>query len=511
MLHPYVGNLKPRLRVVPAYELTYGPAACDLYEMTGQKLDSWQRDAIHDCMAVFPDTKKWVCKEYAEFCPRQNGKGIIPEARVLAALFLVGEEYITWSAHLYKTATKAFIRLRKLLKALEENGKIPRGSMRITSGRGDEMIELRETGQVVEFIARTGKSGRGFTGDLSVIDETFGYSTDEQAALVPTLSARPNSQLIYTSTPPLNGETGEVMFSLQARALMGNDPRLGYRDWGASGTLEEVLRPESKFYLDLDSKELWAKHNPAYGVRITDDAIEVERRSMTAVDFARERFGVWPKQMVGGGAIDFDKWAALINDQSVRTGDCAIGIDIAPDRSCFAIAIYGSGLTIADGDVVGHLQLVDYDFGTKGIVDRLIELDTVLKPVSIAMGKGTFTGLETDLANAGLAVSEDSDHPKRGDLLVMNGWEMAAACGHLLDAVRDRTMRVKPDPTAPEVLERAVKGAQLRQSSDTVTWSRKEGASDITPLQAATMARYGFISRVNAITEEIPTFFGTWR
>ncbi len=462
-------------------------------------------------MAVDPVTKKWICSEYAEIAPRQNGKGIIPEVRVLAGLFLFGEEYITWSAHQYKTATKAFIRLRKLLKALEERGKIPRGEVRITSGRGDEMIEYRKTGQVVEFIARTAKSGRGFTGDLSIIDETFGYTSAEQSAIMPTLSARPNSQIIYTSTPPLDGETGDVLFDLQTRALMGTDPGLGYRDWGAPGTLDDVFGGNSKFKIDLDDEGLWRRTNPAYGIRVGYDAIARERRAMTEIDFTRERLGVWPKQMVGGGAIDLDKWNGIADPNSIRTGECAIGIDIAPDRACFAIGLYGAGITIGNDQVIGHMQLVDYDYGTKGLIDRLVELNTVLKPVTIAMGKGTFAGLETELKMAMLTVPEDSEHPKRGDLLIMNGLDLAASCGHMLDAVRDGTMRVKPDPKSPEILDLAVKGAQLRQTENTVSWSRKEGAADITPLQAVTNARYGYVSRIKAIVEEKPAFFGSWR
>jgi hypothetical protein len=210
-----------------------------------------------------------------------------------------------------------------------------------------------------------------------------------------------------------------------------------------------------------------------------------------------------------------DKWTALLHPGSIRSGECALGVDIAPDRSVVAIGIYGYGLIPGeahhDGATpLGHLQLVTYQRGTGRLVARIAELAAALAPVAIGLSRGTYASLESELTHAGFHVSEDMEHPKRRDLFVLNGVDMAAACGHMIDAVRDGTMRVKPDVTSPEVLDAAVASAQVRSNSDSVAWSRN-GDGDITPLVAVTCARFAFVSRVGSLTSEATPFFGAWR
>lgn len=496
------GATTPRINVIPAYVDTYGPEAIDLAKLAGLELDVWQQDAVKAILA-FRDDRKWTCFEYVETVSRQNGKGGILEARALAGMFLLGEKLIMWSAHEYKTSTEAFLRMRALIHALERERVIHPGSIRVVGGHGDETIENRDTGQRIKFLARSKSSGRGFSGDVNIIDETFAYTATQHAALMPTMSARDNPQIIYTSTPPLDGDSGDILFDLKERALMGGDTSLGFRDWGAAGTLDELSK------INLDDRRMWADTNPALGIRITEETITRERRSLGRLEFARERCGIWPKRSTGGGVIDAARWRSLANPSSCRTGDCALGVDIALDRSAAAIGLYGHGLASNDGTPLGHMQLVKYNTGTQWIVPSLVALCDVLNPVSIGLGRGTFASLESELVAAGFAESADPDKPKRRDLLVLNGSDMAAACGHLIDAVRDGTMRVKPDATAPEVLDAAVVGAHIRQTTDAVTWSKK-GTADIAPLAAVTCARYAFVTRVNSVTA-VSAFFGAWR
>jgi hypothetical protein len=358
-------------------------------------------------------------------------------------------------------------------------------------------------------LARSKSSGRGFSGDLNIIDETFAYTATQHAALMPTMSARKNPQIIYTSTPPLDGDTGEVLFDLRKRALAGGDESFGYRDWGAAGCLDELAK------IKLDDRAMWAQANPALGIRITEETIRRERRSLGQVEFARERCGIWPLQRTGGGIIDMDKWTALLHPGSIRSGECALGISIAPDRLSVAIGLYGHGLlpgetAPSDTAPLGHLQLVTYYRGTGQLMARIIELSAALAPIAIGLSRATYASLESELTRAGLHVSTDVDHPQRRDLLVLNGLDMAAACGHMIDAVRDGTMRVKPDPISPEILDSAVAGAQVRSGGDSLAWSH-QGDADITPLVAVTCARFAFVTRVNLITDATKPFFGAWR
>jgi len=489
---------KPRVSVHPPYEFSYGTEAVDLARLAGQESDPWQADALELILAVRPDGK-WACFEYGEIVARQNGKGGILEVRVLAGLFLLGEKLIMWSAHEYKTAMEAFRRVHWLLKnmgkqvglnLIDVDGIL----IKVNNTNGEESFERLDTGARIKFIARSKGSGRGFSGDLNIIDEAFAYTLQQQAALMPTMSARPNPQIIYTSSPPLDGESGEVLFNLRERADRGGDDSLGWRDWGAAGDLGHLGD------IDLDDQALWSATNPAHGIRITTETIARERRSMSAADFARERLGVWPLRSSGANnVIDIAQWARLQDPQSKRDGDISIGIDISTLRDWAAITVFG---TRRDG--YGHTQLVDYRTGTEWLVPRLAELAKALNPVAIGVGRGTYESLKEDLTAAGMTLPDDPEKPSRGDLAVTNAATMSAACAQVIDAVRQESFRVVPAPQ----LDEAVAGAKARATGETIAWARKDSAADISPLGALTVARWAHLSRIELIDQvgSVPIF-----
>ena len=487
------GATRPRVETHPAYVDTFGREAADLAHAAGLKLDEpWQCDALCHLLAVRPDGK-WACFEYAEIVSRQNGKGSILEARVLAGMFLLGEQLIMWSAHEYKTAMEAFRRvlalLRRLGKRVTDNlydvDGIP---VKVINTNGEESFERLDTGQRIKFIARSKGSGRGFSGDVNIIDEAYAFTLEQQAALMPTMSARPNPQIIYTSSPPLDGESGDVLFNLRERGERGGDDSLGWRDWGTSGDLAHLEK------INLDDRALWAATNPALGIRITEETISRERRSMGAVEFARERLGIWPVRASAVGVVlDPDRWAALVDEMSRRDGDCALAVDITPMRDYATIAMYAPR---ADGRE--HMQMVAYLPRTDWVVSRLVELKAALNPVAIALdAKNGAAALVDDLELAGITKPDDPEQPQRGDLLVTNAAEMADAVGQFIDGYRR-------DPAGyrhlgQEPLDSAVKNARARPIGDAgaIAWGRKLSEVDIGPLVAVTLARYAYLTRIN--------------
>src|SRR5690606_32981155 len=115
--------------------------------------------------------------------------------------------------------------------------------------------------------------------------------------------ARPNAQIIFLSSPPVRAVDAPVMYRLRHRGdptaprspndgPWQQDPGLGYRDFGAGGDLEQLDD------VDLDDRELWARTNPLYQIRITEETVKRERLSMSREGFARERLGIWPRKAV---------------------------------------------------------------------------------------------------------------------------------------------------------------------------------------------------------------------
>jgi hypothetical protein len=164
----------------------------------------------------------------------------------------------------------------------------------------------------------------------------------------------------------------------------------------------------------------------------------------------------------------------------------AVGVDISPLRDYAAVCVYG-----LREDGLGHTQVADYRPGTKWLVPRLVELREALGPVSVAMGRGTFAFLDTDLDKAGFQRPDDLEVPESGDLAVTNAVDMAAAAGQLLEAVREESFRVVPN----RHLDVAVASAKTRQTGDTIAWTVKGVEGDISLLVAMTLARWSYVTR----------------
>ncbi|MET9123003.1 hypothetical protein [Streptomyces sp. NPDC004528] len=487
---------RPRVELAPPSAYTLGPEACLLAKRAGLEADPWQADSLDLMMSVRPDGK-WACFEFAEWVPRQNGKGAILEIRALAGFLLLGEKLLMWSAHEYKTAIRAFRRMKQLLKRLgkqvganENLLEVDGIRIKINNTNGEEGFERLDTGAELKFIARSKGSGRGFTGTTNIIDEAFAYTWDQNEALMPTMRAVANPQIIYTSTPPLSGDSGVVMYALRQRAEAGGDASLGYRDWGLAGDLE----PKSLAEINLDDPRLWAATNPAWGYRVTEEATARDRRGMSDEGFGREILGIWPKRVEGSTVIDPAKWAAMLDEGSVRDQDAglALGVDISPLRDSAAICVYGLR---ADG--MGHAQIADYRPGTKWLIPRLVELRAGLEPLTIALGRGTFAFLKTALDKEGFQVPEDPEEPESGDLAVTGAIDMAAAAGQVLEGVREQQFRVVPN----RHLDVAVAGAKTKSSGDTIAWTPVKSDVDITPLVAMSLARWSYDVRAHLLAD----------
>jgi hypothetical protein len=490
-----LGARSPRVELHPPYELTFGSAAVDITRRAGQQLDDWQSDSL-DVMLGLRHDDKWASPEFAEWVSRQNGKGGIGEARVLVGFVgPLNERLILWSAHEYKTAMEAHRRIGWLLRNLgvrqgenkilipdEVFGTAADILIKVINTNGEESFERLDTGQRVRFVARTKGSGRGFSGDCNIIDEALAYTFAQQAALMPTLSARPNPQIVYLSSPPLDGISGEVMFQLRRRALAGGDDSLGYRDWGCDGDLSNLG------LVDLDDVRLWAAANPALGLRITEETIRRERRAMSDVDFARERLGIWPADLSEGFQVISDTdWADAEDRDSYIAGVTLVfAAAVSVDRSRAAIAACGRR---EDGKL--HVEITatplrtDNRNGTAWVIPRLAELAARHKPAAIVIDEFGPTGSLIPAAeDAGLEVTR------------VGTAAAARAYGMFYDGISgdDRDGRVIRHIGQPE-LTAAVAGAKRRPLGEGFAWDRNSATVDITPLVAVTNALYGYAIR----------------
>lgn len=493
-----LGALRPRVEVHPPYAYTLVDVADDLAKLAGLTLDPWQRDGLELLCACRADDM-WACPEYVEMVGRQNGKGGIAEARALPGLLVFGEELILWTAHEVKTAMRAFRRLKRLFRRLGQQVGDNENLILIEDERispdpiwikfcnqnGDEGFERLEDGQVVQelrFIARSKGSGRGFSADLLFIDETFAYTDEQHEAVFSTMSARRNPQIVYTSTPPLSGTTGAVLYGLRERALAGGDPDLAYRDWGLEGELEQLDELLKELGVDLGDPSLAARTNPAYGGRLSPAFVAREHRTLSRIGYARERLGIWPKQVGRSGElIDLQRWGRWLDVDSAASGPVCFALDSSPERSMSAI-----GMTGRRSDGLRHWQVLEHRPGMGWVAEKAKELDEIPNVGWCVDPTSPAGALIPDLEKAGLTVHK------------ISGQELQQACTAMLNAAVDGSGR----HIGQAALEQAWRDARTVTSGESERFGRKKSSGDITPLMVVTLSDHGF--RVHGESEVAP-------
>jgi hypothetical protein len=467
---------------VPEHASSAAVEAIDLATSLGMILDGEQRLALEAILAE-KTNGQWAGFEAAVIAARQNLKTYLLEVVVLADLFLFGSNLVIWTAHLFPTTMEAF---RDLKRIIDSNDHLRRRVKRISEANGEESIEL-VSGQRLLFRARSKGGGRGLTGDRVILDEAFALGASEMGSLLPTLSARPNPQVIYASSA---GKTdSHVLRGVRDRGRSGGDPSLVYVEWCAPvvGCADDRCdhRPGSQGCA-LDDVDAWRQANPALGRRITVEHIEAERRALPAEEFARERLGWWEESPGNVAGLPLNLWEAAV--MPGPPGELlALSVDVTPD---LAFASIGRASAVPAGVC---LDLADHRRGTSWVaaeVARLLEDSNV--PVALDLG-GPAAVLNSELAQ--LAIPIGTVNPATSDV--------AQACSGLLDGLIRRKVWHSPDP----LLDAAVRGASRRPLGDGAwAWSRKNSLADISPLVAATLALWGIGQSIQP-----PEPMVTWR
>ncbi|MEU7376548.1 terminase [Streptomyces albidoflavus] len=477
---PVYGWQTPPIQTAPSAASSAGQEAIDLAARAGLHLDPWQQHVLRVGMGEASDGS-WAAFEVAVNVPRQNGKGGIIEARELWGLFIGGEQLILHSAHEFKTAKAAFKRVERLIRQTPDLHK------RVKAYRytvGEESIELH-TGQTLRFIARSKGSGRGFTGDCNILDEDMILGDDAMDALLPTMAAVDNPQIWYLGSAGI-GAPSVQLGRLRRRALAAleagaPDPSLAYFEWSADLHAAECPS-DCTAHDDPASDEAVLKANPAVGYRLTLDKVTNERATLSRDGYARERLGVgsYPSDEADTWqVIGEDAWRALAAAESSPEDPVAFSIDVTPERSHAAICVAGPwrGGT--------HVEVVEHRPGTGWVVERAKELHAKWGPRCwVVDGAGPAGSLIADLEDEETGLGVTVVQPKARDV--------AAACGQFYDAVADQTLSHLDN--AP--LATALAGAQKRPLGDAWAWARRGVDTDISPLVAATLAKWGLGAEV---------------
>lgn len=482
--------VEPAYSSAPAWHQTLGPEVADLARLAGFAPDPEQEIAL-DALFAFDRNGSSVAFETAVICCRQNMKTGLFKQAALGWLFLTEQRLVVWSAHEFRTAQEAFRDMDELVSGCDLLRKRVKNVYR---GNGDESIELLSGARLI-FKTRTKGGGRGLSGDKVVLDEAFALQPMHMGALLPTLSARPDPQVVYGSSAGL--ATSETLRGVRDRGRAQKDPRLAYFEWCAPESC--VLTP-CDHALDtpgcaLDDEANWRQANPAMGRRISVDYIAAERRALPPAEFARERLGWWDKPGSESPAISPALWASLEDVAAEAVSVSAFAVATDPDRTWSAIGIAGPfcdcvvPLERCSGDRV-HVESVAHDRGTGWVVARCVALNASHGPAKFVVDGGAGNPAATlipEMEAAGL------------DVVVANARDVARSYGLFMDGLAERTVIHGPQPELAE----AVKAARTRPCGDGGSaFGRKASGSDITPLEVVSLAHWAAVTapKVNVLS-----------
>jgi len=456
---PLDGQAPPRVRFAPASRSNSWEDVAALSKRLGIVMDDWQEAVLEASMGERADGN-WASRIVGISAPRQQGKSQLIVARALAGVLLFDEKTIICSAHQTDTAREVF---QRLLDIIEDNPSVSKRVETVMRAINREYIRFKG-GQTIRIKARSVSGSRGFSADCLLLDEAQILGRPAWSSILPTMSARENPQAWLLGTPPTPQDDGEVFGQIRDQAIEGSGRRLAYLEWSAS--------PDDNF----DDPKVWAKANPAYGTRISREAIEAERSAMSDEQFAMERLGMWSADSAVR-VIDEESWRLVSDPASMAVERLSLAIDVAPDRSIASVALAGKR---PDGR--WHVELAEQRKGADWIGPWVEQLSKKNRLHAVVVDE--MTGLVEKRKNGRWYL-------KGTDVVVTlaaaEGRDMAVACAALFDGVMSQQLFHTDQPQ----MNVALSVARKRPLAGAWAWNRKDAMSDITPIVSASLALWG--------------------
>lgn len=465
---------------------THGGRLAVVGEALGTPFMPWQQMVADVAGEVDEKTGKLVYREIRITVPRQSGKtSLLLPVMVYRCLGAFGpRQRVVYTAQDRNKARKKFC-----LEHVDMLQRSPFAGMFVTNfSHGEERITWPSTGSIHGIDASGETSGHGDVLDVGVIDEAFARpdSTVENA-MVPAMATR-DGQLFVVSTAGTRRSKylRSKVDDGRARVLAGQNRGIAYFEWSA-GSLDNAGRPDGSGLpeYDVDDPATWSHFMPAVGRTIDHDTVAAARDSMQSEPgkFGRAYGNVWDDKTAVRQVIPAESWDACEDRTAVFASRIFWGVDVAEDGGFAAIA--ASGYT-ADGrelvEVTGDGELVDHRPGMRWVLPRLIQLAQRHGAWDVALdAAGPAASLIPALTDAGFSV--------RAATLT----DRARACGDFLAAAVSTDDDGNPDRLAhlgQESLNIALGSADRRRIEDVWVWSRGASLTDITPLYAATLARW---------------------
>lgn len=485
-----LGRQEPSLLRLPERAGSRAGEAIDLATIAGLSQDPWQNLSL-DAVLSIDGSERWVCTEFGILVSRQNGKGNILIPFELAHLFLWpklnGEpKTILHSAHEVKTAVEAFRRLKRVITSspllMSELLGGERGIKDNNQLRGFELAN----GNRLLFMARSRNAGVGFTVDVLVVDEAQETPQSAMDALLPTMSAVDNTQVLFTGTVPDELNNSEYFEGLRDRGRAGTDPRTGWIEFNPDGSQD----PDVAEKINVRDPAVWAQGNPGLGYRpgLTRETIEDEISRLDPESVKRLRFSIWPdrreEEVAKLSELDLNVWRRHAGPYPVE-GEGGV-IAIALGRGGGYATISKAIRLDSDHIAVEHHKT---DRKVRWVADEVKNLKAELGNGLVVVDPKNAAMILTDLDRVGVKY------------LSMNLDELAAAYAIFIELSNDGLVKHRKQDEVTRSFEFATTRAIGRAGN---TWEPSDPSKPISHAQSITWAVWGLLKSESSPKKETP-------
>lgn len=425
----------------------------------------WQRQVADVGLEVDPATGLYVYSTVIVTVQRQSGKTTLVLSVGSHRCLTRRNARVWYTAQTGKDAGE-WMR-EEAVPVLDQS--LFRGRYKTRMSQGSESVLWPGNGSTFRVFAPLRDGLHGKQSDLVFPDEAWAHDKargDElKQAIRPTQATRPGAQVWPLSTA--GDATSEYLRE--------------YVDLGrasvAAGRTTGVAYFEHGIPDDVDPEDIpaVAAHHPAVGFTIGVEALYAARDEMSPGEFARAYGNRWsqvseriiPVESWNNCGVDVEQWARPDG------GRVALAFEVAIDRSDATISA-----AWRDTDGLPHVDVVDHRVGTGWLAGRFRELAESWHVVGLGYnGVGPAVDVADELQRAGL-----------DQLQPVNTREYVAACTGLLADVVDERLRHPRHP----MLDTAADAAAQRQVGEAWVWGARQSAGSISPLAAATVARWTF-------------------
>lgn len=467
--------------VVPDGIATTGwPQVAAKGQELGIGFDWWQHALGRACLGKRADGKyAATVGGIVLSIPRQVGKTYFVGALLIIMCILFPGLKVIWTAHRVRTATNTFRSLQGMVKRKKVFPHLmPSRNDGIRSANGEQEISFRN-GSMILFGARESGFGRGFDEvDIEVFDEAqiLTEKALEDMVAATNQARHPHGALLfYMGTPPRPVDPGEAFSLKRSKALSGKSTDQVY--------LECAADPDA----DPDDREQWAKANLSFPDRTPLESMLRLRENLPSDEaWKREALGIWDA-VQSGGVLPAQSWLAdgTQDPLSIATDRFALGVECGPDLAYASVSLAGQR---DDGD--WHFELED-DQTTRGAgvawvlphIEALVAANPQLRTIVV------------DVAGPIVSLLEKRPDGRwffkgsRIQVMPVRVSELGSGCAMVLNGIVTGSLHHIGQPQ----FTTAALSAGKRPLGDTGmwVWSRKTSTSDITPIQAGTLALVG--------------------